>query len=82
MTFILCPRGAFCSATVLRITKPFFENRNSTSQERRGQGRDRSVDPELESSIRVRQGSCEGPVVFPVLIQAALETVTWPVPNP
>jgi hypothetical protein len=36
-----------------------------------------SVDSELESSIRVRQASCEGPVLFLFMIQVALETSTF-----
>jgi hypothetical protein len=34
-----------------------------------------SVDSEIESSIEVRQGSCEGPVLFLFIMQAALETM-------
>jgi hypothetical protein len=41
-----------------------------------------SVDSEIESSIEVRQGSCEGPVLFLFIIQAGLETMKWPVPKP
>jgi hypothetical protein len=41
-----------------------------------------SVDSELESSIGVRQGSSEGPVLFLFIMQAALETMKWPVPKP
>ena len=41
-----------------------------------------SVDSELESSIGVRQGSCEGPVLFLFIMQAAMETMNWPVPKP
>ena len=37
------------------------------------------VESELESSIGVRQGSCEGPVLFLFIMQAAMETVMWPV---
>ena len=29
------------------------------------------------SSIGVRQGACEGPILFLLLMQAALETVEW-----
>ena len=41
-----------------------------------------AVDSELESSIGVRQGSCEGPVLFLFIMQAALETMNWPVAKP
>jgi hypothetical protein len=41
-----------------------------------------SVDSEIESFIGVRQGSCEGPVLFLFIIQAALETMKWPVTKP
>ena len=41
-----------------------------------------SVDSDLESSIGVRQGSCEGPVLFLFIMQAAMETMNWPVPKP
>jgi hypothetical protein len=41
-----------------------------------------SVDSEIESSIGVRQGSCEGPILFLFIMQAALETMKWPVPKP
>jgi hypothetical protein len=34
---------------------------------------------EVESSIGVRQGSCEGPILFLFIMQAAMETLTWPV---
>jgi hypothetical protein len=40
------------------------------------------VECELESSIGVRQGSCEGPVLFLFIMQAAMETMKWPVPKP
>ena len=40
------------------------------------------VESELESSIGVRQGSCEGPVLFLFIMQAAMETMEWPVPKP
>ena len=40
------------------------------------------VESELESSIGVRQGSCEGPVLFLFIMQAAMETMKWPVPKP
>ena len=43
----------------------------------------REVESELESSIGVlRQGSCEGPVLFLFIMQAAMETMKWPVPKP
>jgi hypothetical protein len=41
-----------------------------------------SVDSEIESSIWVRPGSCEGPVVFLFIMQAALETMKWLEPKP
>ncbi len=37
---------------------------------------------EVESSIGVRQGSCGGPILFLLIIQAAMETLTWPVAKP
>ena len=42
------------------------------------------VDKTVDSSIGVRQGSCEGPVLFLFIIQAAIETMaaTWPVDIP
>ena len=40
------------------------------------------VESELESSIGVRQGSCEGPVLFLFIMQAAMETMNWPVSKP
>ena len=40
------------------------------------------VESEMESSIGVRQGSCEGPVLFLFIMQAAMETMKWPVPKP
>ena len=40
------------------------------------------VEKELESSIGVHQGSCEGPVFFLFIMQAAMETMKWPVPKP
>ena len=40
------------------------------------------VESELESSIGVRQGSCEGPVLFLFIMQAAMETMKWPVSKP
>ncbi len=42
----------------------------------------RNVESELESSIGVRQGSCEGPVLFLFTMQAAMETMKWKEPNP
>ena len=36
----------------------------------------------MASDIGVRQGSCEGPVLFLFIIQAALETLEWPVSKP
>ena len=40
------------------------------------------VESELESSIGVRQGSCEGPVLFLFIMQVAMETIKWSVPKP
>jgi exonuclease III len=40
------------------------------------------VDSEVASDIGVRQGSCEGPVLFLFIIQAALEALDWPVAKP
>ena len=37
-----------------------------------------SVDYVIDSSIGVRQGSCEGPVLFLFIMQAAMETLLWP----
>ncbi len=37
---------------------------------------------EVENSIGVRQGSCEGPILFLFIIQAAMETLTRPVAKP
>ena len=34
-------------------------------------------DTAVDSSIGVRQGACEGPILFLLLMQAALETVEW-----
>ena len=31
-----------------------------------------------ETHIGVRQGSCEGPVLFLFIMQAAMETLEWP----
>ena len=39
-------------------------------------------DSEVESSIGVRQGSCEGPILFLFIMQAAILTLTWPVAKP
>jgi hypothetical protein len=39
-------------------------------------------DVEISSTIGVRQGSCEGPVLFLFIMQAALETMDWPVAKP
>ena len=39
-------------------------------------------DTDVNSSIGVWQGSCEGPVLFLFIIRAALETIEWPVPKP
>jgi hypothetical protein len=39
-------------------------------------------DSEVESSIGVRQGSCEGPILFLFIMQAAMKTFTWPVAKP
>jgi hypothetical protein len=36
------------------------------------------VDSEIDSSIGVRQGSCEGPVLYLFIMQAAMETMEWP----
>ena len=36
-------------------------------------------DSEVESSIGVRQGSCEGPILFLFIMQAVMETLTWAV---
>jgi hypothetical protein len=35
-------------------------------------------DAVIDSLIGVRQGSCEGPVLFLYMIQAVMETVEWP----
>jgi hypothetical protein len=40
-----------------------------------------SVDSELESSTEVRQGPREGPFLLLFIMQAALETMKWPVPK-
>ncbi len=42
-------------------------------------------DLEVGSSIGVRQGSCEGPILLLFIMQAAIETIetlTWPVAKP
>ena len=39
-------------------------------------------DTEVDSSIGVRQGACEGPILFLFIMQAALETMEWPVAKP
>jgi len=36
------------------------------------------VDSEINSTIGVRQGSCEGPVLLLFIMQAAMETLAWP----
>ena len=36
----------------------------------------------MPSTIGVRQGSCEGPALFLFIVQAALETMDWPVDKP
>ena len=36
------------------------------------------IDYTVDSSIGVRQGSCEGPVLFLFIMQAAIETLVWP----
>jgi hypothetical protein len=40
------------------------------------------IETEVKSTIGVRQGSCEGPSLFLFIIQAALETMDWPVDKP
>jgi len=37
---------------------------------------------EIDSTIGVRQGACEGPILFLFIMQAALETMDWPVAKP
>ncbi len=37
---------------------------------------------EVESSTGVRQGSCDSPILFLFIMQAAMETLTWPVAKP
>ena len=34
---------------------------------------------EVENKIGVRQGACEGPVLFIFIMAAAMETMEWPV---
>jgi hypothetical protein len=36
------------------------------------------VESEIKSLIGVRQGSCEGPILFLFVMQAVLETIQWP----
>ena len=36
------------------------------------------IDYIIDSSIGVRQGSCEGPVLFLFIMRAAMETLVWP----
>ena len=43
---------------------------------------DDDEDKEVGSSIGVRQGACEGPILFLFITQAALERVKWPVTKP
>jgi hypothetical protein len=40
------------------------------------------TDTEVSSNIGVRQGACEGPSLFLFIMQAALETMVWPVAKP
>ena len=37
---------------------------------------------EVKNRIGVRQGACEGPVLFLFIMAAAMETMEWPVPKP
>ena len=37
---------------------------------------------EVENKIGVRQGACEGPVLFIFIMAAAMETMEWPVAKP
>ena len=39
-------------------------------------------DIDVESNIGVRQGACEGPILFLFIMQAAFETMDWPVAKP
>ena len=43
---------------------------------------DQAKDADVASMIGVRQGSNSGPVLFLFIMQAAMETMTWPVPEP
>ena len=43
---------------------------------------DQAEDADVASSIGVRQGSNSGPVLFLYIMQAAMETMTWPVAEP
>jgi len=36
------------------------------------------VDSEINSTMGVRKGSCEGPVLILFITQAAMETLDWP----
>ncbi len=45
-------------------------------------GVDDSEVERVESSIGVRQGSCEGLIVFLFIMQAAIKTLTWPAAKP
>jgi hypothetical protein len=40
------------------------------------------IESVINSTIGVRQGSCEGPSLFLFIIQAAFETMDWPVDKP
>ena len=37
---------------------------------------------EVKNKIGVRQGACEGPILFIFVMAAAMETMEWPVPKP
>ena len=39
-------------------------------------------DTAVGSSIGVRLGACDGPILFPFIMQAALETAEYPRPSP
>jgi hypothetical protein len=41
-----------------------------------------NVEEKVGCSIGVRQGSCEGSVLFLFIMQAAMEMTKWPVPKP